>query len=328
MLIIKDLDFSKDLFKSNVFLPLHRNFKNLQKMKRVLLATLFFLSINKGFSQLSEKELLKKTEETIAKIQEEKPNGWEKKGVATVLLNQASFNNWLAGGQSSISGNAGIKYDLNYKSDTWTWDNKLNANYGLTKINGQELRKTDDRFEFNSLLGKKASGEWYYSFFFNFKTQFDSGFDPADNTIKISHFLSPTFTQFGPGMMWKKNDNLKINVAPATSKVIMVHKHFTDLGPAFGVRQGESSRYEFGAAINAYYKFNIMENVSAENIFNSYTNYLEEVYNVDIDYTLNIVMKVNKYLTTNFAFQTIYDDNAYRGFQTRQVIGVGVNYGF
>lgn len=297
-------------------------------MKRVLLATLFFLSINKGFSQLSEKELLKKTEETIAKIQEEKPNGWEKKGVATVLLNQASFNNWLAGGQSSISGNAGMKYDFNYKSDTWTWDNKLNANYGLTKINGQDLQKTDDRFEFNSLLGKKASGEWYYSFFFNFKTQFDSGFDPADNTIKISHFLSPTFTQFGPGMMWKKNDNLKINVAPATSKVIMVHKHFTELGPAFGVRQGESSRYEFGAAINAYYKFNIMENVSAENIFNSYTNYLEEVYNVDIDYTLNIVMKVNKYLTTNFAFQTIYDDNAYRGFQTRQVIGIGVNYGF
>jgi len=296
-------------------------------MKRVLLATLFLLSV-KTFSQVSEKELLKKTEETVAKIKEEKPNGWEKKGVATVLLNQASFNNWLAGGQSSISGNTALKYDINYKSDTWTWDNKINANYGLTKINGQELQKTDDRFEVNSLLGKKASGEWFYSFFFNFKTQFDSGFDPADNTVKISHFLSPTFTQFGPGMMWKKSDNLKINVAPATSKVIMVHKHFTDLGPAFGVAQGENSRYEFGAAINAYYKFNIMENVSAENIFNSYTNYLEEVYNVDIDYTLNIVMKVNKYLTTNFAFQTIYDDNAYRGFQTRQIIGIGVNYGF
>ncbi|WP_291130503.1 DUF3078 domain-containing protein [Flavobacterium sp. UBA7682] len=297
-------------------------------MKRVLLATLFLLSLNKGFSQVSEKELLKKTEETVAKIQEEKPNGWEKKGVATILLNQASFNNWLAGGQSSISGNAGVKYDFNYKSDTWTWDNKLNANYGLTKINGQDLQKTDDRFEFNSLLGKKASGEWYYSFFFNFKTQFDSGFDPANSSVKISHFFSPAFTQFGPGMLWKKSDNLKINVAPATSKIIVVHPHFTDLGPAFGVKMGESMRYEFGAAINGYYKFNIMENVSAENILNLYTNYLEEVYNVDIDYTLNIVMKVNKYLTTNFAFQTIYDDNAYRGFQTRQVIGIGVNYGF
>jgi hypothetical protein len=43
---------------------------------------------------------------------------------------------------------------------------------------------------------------------------------------------------------------------------------------------------------------------------------------------LNIVMKINKYLSTNFAFQTIYDDNAFRGFQTKQIIGLGVNYGF
>ena len=298
------------------------------QMKKILLTATLLLSAHTIFSQVSEKELLKKTEETVAKIMQEKPNGWDKKGMFTVLLNQASFNNWLAGGQSSISGNAGLKYDFNYKSDTWTWDNKLTANYGLTKINGQDLQKTDDRFEFNSLVGKKASGEWYYSFFFNFKTQFDSGFDPADKTTKISHFFSPAYTQFGPGMMWKESENLKVNVAPATSKVIMVHKHFTEFGPAFGVHQGDASRYEFGAAVNAYYKFNLMENVTAENILNLYTNYLEDAKNVDLDYTLNIVMKVNKYLSTNFAFQTIYDDNAFSGFQTRQVIGIGVNYGF
>lgn len=39
-------------------------------------------------------------------------------------------------------------------------------------------------------------------------------------------------------------------------------------------------------------------------------------------------MKVNKYLSTNFTFQTIYDDNAFRGFQTRHYIGLGVNYAF
>jgi hypothetical protein len=297
-------------------------------MKRKLPILLLLFAANAMFSQVSEKELLKKTEETVAKIMEEKPNGWNKKGVATVLVNQASFNNWMAGGQSSISGNAAFKYDFNYKSDTWTWDNKLTANYGLTKINGQELQKTDDRLEFNSLLGKKASGEWYYSGFFNFKTQFDSGFDQSNTSEKKSLFFSPAYFQFGPGMLWKRNDNMKINIAPATSKVILVHKHFTENGPSFGVLQGESSRYEFGAAINAYYKFNLMDNVSAENILNLYTNYLEDAQNVDLDYTLNIVMKVNKYLTTNFAYQTIYDDNAYPGFQTRQVIGIGVNYGF
>jgi hypothetical protein len=36
-------------------------------------------------------------------------------------------------------------------------------------------------------------------------------------------------------------------------------------------------------------------------------------------------MKINKYLSTNLSFQAIYDDNAFQGFQTRQVFGVGVN---
>lgn len=297
-------------------------------MKKIILTVVLAFALTSVYAQVNEKELMKKTEETVAKIKEEKPMGWEKKGLFSVLLNQANFNNWLAGGQNSISGNAGFKYDLNYKSETWTWDNKFTANYGLTKLQGQDLQKTDDRTEINSLLGKKATGEWYYSAFFNFKTQFDSGFDPADNTAKISHFFSPAYFQFGIGMLYKRDDNLKVNVAPATSKLIVVHRHFTDFGPAFGVEQGDNTRYEFGAALNAYYKFNIMENVSAENILNLYTNYLEDAKNVDIDYTLNIVMKVNKYMSTNLSFQTIYDDNAFRGFQTREVIGIGVNYGF
>ena len=65
-----------------------------------------------------------------------------------------------------------------------------------------------------------------------------------------------------------------------------------------------------------------------ENILNLYSNYNEDAQNVDVDYTLNVNMKVNKYLTTTFAFQTIYDDNAFAGFQTRQIIGLGVNYNF
>ncbi|MBY0487878.1 MAG: DUF3078 domain-containing protein [Flavobacteriaceae bacterium] len=296
-------------------------------MKKIVLTLTMILSLTAVFAQENEKELLKKTEEAVAKIKEDKPNGWVKKGTFTFLANQASFNNWLAGGQSNISGNIGLNYDFNYKKDTWNWDNKVIAGYGVTKIKGQEMQKSDDRFQYNSLLGKRASatGNWYYSAFFNFKTQFDSGFESG---FKTSHFFSPAYFQFGPGMLWKKSDNLKVNFAPATSKLIVVHPHFTDFGSSFGVQQGKSTRFEFGAAINGYYKFNVMENVSVENILNLYSNYLDNPQNIDVDYTLNIAMKINKYMSTNFAFQAIYDDNAFQGFQTRQVIGVGVNFGF
>ena len=296
-------------------------------MKKILFSALFLFAVASVSAQVSEKELLKKNEEAAAKMTEEVPMGWTKKGTFTLLANQASFDNWLAGGQNSISGNISGNYDFNYKNENWNWDNKLMGSYGLTKLKGQDLQKSDDRFVFNSLAGRKASGEWFYSLFFNFQTQFDSGFD-LDSGIKTSHFFSPAYFQFGPGMLWKKSDNLKVNFAPATSKLIVVHPHFTEFGPSFGVEKGDSSRYEFGAAINGYYKFDLMENVSVENILNLYSNYLEDPQNVDVDYTLNVVLKVNKYLSTNFAFQTIYDDNSFRGFQTRQVIGVGVNYGF
>ena len=65
-----------------------------------------------------------------------------------------------------------------------------------------------------------------------------------------------------------------------------------------------------------------------ENILNLYSNYLEDPQNIDLDYTINIVMKVNKNISTSLAYQTIYDDNAFQGLQTRQVIGLGLNYGF
>lgn len=258
----------------------------------------------------------------------EEKQGWTKGGNFSFLANQSTFNNWLAGGQSNMSGNIGANYDFNYKAGNVNWDNKLIVAYGLTKLKDVNTQKTDDRIEFNSLYGKKAKGHWFYSAFLNFKTQMDTGLDPETLTTKVSHFFSPAFLQVGPGMLWKKSDNLKVNIAPATSKLIVVHDHFTEFGSSFGVEQGKTTRYELGASLGAYYKFDLMANVTFENILNLYSNYLEDPQNVDVDYQLNIVLKVNKYLSTNFAFQAIYDDNALRDLQTRQVIGVGVNYGF
>ena len=259
-----------------------------------------------------------------AETQEQKV--WTRGGNVALLLNQSSFSNWMAGGDNSFSGTVNVNYDFNYKKDDWTWDNKVLVNYGLTKLKGQDQKKTDDRLEFNSLLGKQAANNWYYSAFVNFKTQMDSGFDKEG--VRNSHFFSPAYLQVGPGLLWKKSDNLKVNIAPATSRFIFVDKHFTEHASAFGVDQGKSMEYQLGMSVNGYYKFTIMDNVSLENILNLYSNYLDKPQNVVLDYQLNVVMTINKYLSTNLTFQTIYDDQAYKGFQVREMVGVGVNYKF
>lgn len=294
--------------------------------KSILVASLLLVTAF-CFAQKTEKELINITSAAETKAKDTTNLGWKEAGNIVFLFNQSAFNNdWRAGGNSNMAGNIGLNYDINFKNERTIWDNKFIVAYGLTKLKGADVQKSDDRLEFTSLVGKKASGYWFYSGFLNFKTQMDSGNDATG--MKISHFFSPAYLQAGPGMLWKKSDNLKVNFAPATSRVIFVHPHFTEFNAAFGVEPGKSSRFEFGTGIQGYYKFNVMENISWENILNVYSNYLDKPQNVDIDYQANLVMKINKYISTNIAFQAIYDDNAVGAFQIREVFGLGVNYGF
>ncbi|MCI4443642.1 MAG: hypothetical protein JHC39_09085, partial [Lentimicrobium sp.] len=189
------------------------------------------------------------------------------------------------------------------------------------------------------IYGKRAFGEWYYSFILNFKTQFTKGYiygkdgNGAETRVENTGIFSPAYLTFGPGFYWKKSDNLKVNLAPLTSKFTFVNSDYTSGlgyvdGSYFGVDANKSMRYELGFYASAYYKFIVMKNVTAENFLSLYSNYLDKPLNIDIDYQINIVMTINKTLSANFTYQTIYDDNAFQGFQTREVFGLGVNYGF
>lgn len=275
------------------------------------------------------------------KAQDKKDSTWTSSGNFSLLINQSAFNaEWQGGGTSNYSGNILVNYGINYKKGKYTWDTKFLGDYGITKTKEQKYyRKTSDRFEINSVVGRQINkSNWSASAMLNFRTQFDKGYsfteDPTTGEeirTTQTEFLSPAYTQLGLGFYWKKSDNLKVNLSPVTGRIITANRRFTTVpgyedGDFFGIDQGDWIRTEFGASINAYAKFNIMEDITMENILNLYSNYISEAQNIDVDYTMNIVMSVNKYISTNLTFQAIYDDNAVKGFQIREVLGVGVNF--
>ena len=268
------------------------------------------------------------------------PEKWKNSGNALFLVNQSSFSNWTSGGQSSISGTLKIDYNFNFSDNGWDWDTKVISNFGLNKISGSDfLKKTDDRIEINSVLGKKFNndiiGRWSYSSFFNFQTQFAKGYrfgrdaNGNPNRTEKSRFFSPATLQLGVGMYWKKSKDLWVNVAPMTGKLILVNRRFTENlnenQTYFGVKKGGNSRFELGASIRSYYKSEIFENVTMENRLSLYSDYLDRPQNIDFDCTFNFIMKVNQYVSTNLIFQFVYDDNEIRRVQIREVLGVGLN---
>lgn len=267
---------------------------------------------------------------------------WNFEGNFQFLINQAAFNNdWQGGGTSNYSANVVINYDINYNKGKYAWDTKFLGDYGINKTKDQEFyRKTNDRLEINSTVGRQiGESKWFTSAFVNFRTQFDSGYtfgedvDGNETRELRTQFMSPAFTQLGLGALWKESDDIRVNLSPVTGRIITANSRFTTTpgyvdGDFFGLNEGSTVRTEFGASVNAFVKFKLMENITVGNVLGLYSNYLEDPQNVDIDYTLNLVMNVNKYISANFTFQAIYDDNAVRGFQVREVLGVGFNYDF
>ena len=251
---------------------------------------------------------------------------WKIHGRVAFIFNQSSFSNWASGGENTVAGNININYDFNYKQGNINWDSRIISGYGLSYLGAQGYRKTNDRLEVNSLLGVKTGNYWFLSFIGNFRTQYANGFDYSKKPkAVVSGFFSPAYLTFGPGMLWKKSDNLSINIAPATARYTFVSNSFSG---QFGVAEGKNAAFSLGFNISSYYKLQLMENIEMENIITLYSDYLANVRNVDLDYQTNIRFKVNKNIKMHITFHTIIDDNASSRIQFRQLFGLGVNYSF
>ena len=296
-------------------------------MKRLLFIIILFFSLNNTQSQND-------------KVQDSLDNSWLLSGKFTFLGNQSSYSYWTAGGQTSVSGTIKIDYDFNYDKNGWNLDTKLITAYGLNSVGGSKfLKKTDDKLEINSLLGKKFTnnliGNWSYSSFINFKTQWTKGYrfrknsEGQEERTELTRFFSPAYLQVGVGLYWKKNKDLWVNMAPVTGRLIMVNRFFTDNlednKQYFGVQKGKTSRFELGASIRSFFKFELIENVFVSNRISLYSDYLDNPANIDLDYTINTEMKINKYLTTNLIIQFIYDHNSVKRLQVREVMGIGLS---
>ena len=128
---------------------------------------------------------------TISAFSQEKADSskWKFGGIGTFAFSQLSLYQWSAGGEASFSGAALLNAYANYTNETTSWINSLDLGYGLIK-QGDDTKKSNDRIEFTSQYGRKASEKWFYSAMLNFRTQFSEGFDySTDPANTISTFL-------------------------------------------------------------------------------------------------------------------------------------------
>lgn len=316
----------------------------------VPLLFIFFISTN-TFSQ----KIITTLDVPKQKSPDSIPN-WVNKNRIGFDISEIAFVNWNAGGTSSVSGLLKSKFSRVYTGDNYNWTNELIIRYGLNKQNGIELRKTEDVFQFNSALGyhKDTLSNWYHTAKFSFNTQFTNGYSYPNTEISVSGPFAPAYIFLGLGAEYAtKEKNKMLYLSPFTSKITFVLDQRLANQGAFGVAKalydlngnlitpGRKSKSELGFLLTAYYKNEILKNITLENRLSLYSDYINHFGNIDVDYDLVLDLVVNEHVKTNIGLHVIYDDDIKAKkeidgkqvsfgpkTQLKQVLGVGLVYDF
>ena len=263
---------------------------------------------------------------------------WTSGGKLGLTFSQTYLSNWSAGGDNSLSGTGTLNIHANFKKNNIIWENKLDIAYGMMKSGDLKLMKTDDKIEFTSVYGYRASEHWYYSAILSFKSQFANGYDyKVDSTNKISSFMSPAYLTIGPGMEYQPCSHFKMNISPVAARLLFVLDDTLAAAGAFGVDPGDNMKFELGANINMSLQFNLVENVKLASTLILFSNYLDNPQNIDIDWEVVLDMKINNFLNASIKTNLLYDDDVMitdsdgkigPRTQFKEVLGIGLYYNF
>ncbi|MEP7142771.1 MAG: DUF3078 domain-containing protein [Ferruginibacter sp.] len=282
-------------------------------------------------------------------------NGWIKGGLFSINLTQISNSNWIAAGGDKFSLSLATSLNV-FANRTWgrnSWDNVLDINYALVNTTTLGVRKVNDRIDFTSKYGytPKSWKNISIASLVQFRSQLASGYqyDYFGTTVKRrnSGFFAPAYITVAPlGINWQPNAWFSVFGSPAVARWVIASNgpysyaaqggvfngHVeTPLATLYGVDPAHPNRGEFGAFLTATFKKDIMKNINYYSKIDLYSNYLKHAKNIDLFWTNQVRMKVNKWIQVSYTLDLLYDDDVKNperptnalGLQVLSTLGVG-----
>ncbi len=312
-------------------------------MKKISLFIIFiFVS---GLAMSQDKDIVKvaKAKDAVAEIKTDTVKAWYMNGTAALTFSQAAFSNWSSGGQNSLGLNSFINFQANYKKGKNSWGNTFDLGYGFNiqgKMKDAKTSKSNDKLEITSAYGYSISkdNKWLLTVLINFRTQFSAGYNYPDDSTVTSNFMAPGYLLGGLGVTYAPVKWFYLFMSPASGRFTFVlDKKLSDTG-AFGVDKGNKMHAEFGPYVRADLNKDLSKTINLATTVEFFTDYIETFGNIDVNWSLLLTMKVNKWLAASIATQLIYDDHikiktAPTGepgprTQFKELFGIGLTYKF
>jgi hypothetical protein len=275
---------------------------------------------------------------------------WETGGKLGLTVSQIWLNNWMAGGQSSVTLAGHTRIYANLKKKYSVWNNSLDLHLGFV-MQGKTFEKTIDKIDFLSEKRRYLKGRWFYSGRLNFRSQMLPGYANPGDTAIISNFMAPGYIFLTLGVDYHPWKGHTLLLAPLSSKMTIVADQALANKGAFGVIKatfdefsdiilslGKNLKYEFGGYITYAYAGSITKTTTLETKLELFSNYLKKPQNIDVNWEVLGRVKISEVFSVNLYGHLIYDDdikmetddegNVLQGPKTQfmEIMGLGVTF--
>ena len=262
-------------------------------------------------------EIASNTEKAAIKADNTEEGKWKFGGKFQLSLNQSYSSNWIGSGDPFVGLSTLDNLSLSYRKNKLSWENTLDVDFGMrcafNSKNDKKVKyeKTSDKIDFNSQLGIRAKGYWYYGALLQLNTQIANGWSPDNDSIKVSSFMTPGNVTLSLGMSYKRK-MWSWYISPVAAKLATKIDPVLYEQETFGVAARKKVNFSVGAFTRLSFDADIHPKVNLNTkleIFYDYMGEYTQLRNTVTNFEMTWRFSITEWLSITFKTSLFYDYN-------------------
>ena len=254
------------------------------------------------------------------------PLGWDNELMAYLNLNQASFDNWSAGGENTMGWQTGLTGTFTDYSPKREWVNSLKMAYGMQKTGDDDATKSVDEIRLVSVYNYIANYHVDPYVAFKFESQFAKGYAYSDSDrVEVSNFMDPGYFTESAGLGRKLfGDILRSRLGVAFKQTV------TDKFPVPYADDPETDKIEkvqskIGLEWVTGVDWPISESLRYISLVDVFSD-MKASNQIDVRWDNLLAAKVASFVTVALDFRLFYDRDISTKRQLNQALSIGFTF--
>jgi hypothetical protein len=254
-----------------------------------------------------------------------KAPGWHNSLVVGLNLTQVTLKDWAPGGENALSYSSSLIGKTEHIGERTVWSNYLKLAFGQTKLEDEQIRKTDDEIYFESLLIYHIWSKINPYASATLRTQFAPGYSYNDDgsRTEISTFFDPAYLTQSAGFAYQPSSIITSRLGIGVREVLT--SQFNAYADDAATSEIEKTRIQGGLESVTQLDWTFEENMTLSSRLELFAPF-EEMDRIIVRNDNIITAKVTKVIAVTFNLQLVNDVNVTPRTQWKESLALGVTY--